>query len=155
MLYVNPTFGRYVEVAAGQPMEEAESDALLQDLYHQCQCLQTFPFGLSAHQTESRVYHEGKAKDSDVKIVAIARVSAGDFPEYQCYFTYDSGSMAFWDNRACMHRASVDFSPHERIMRRVTIQGSSAPFYDPLAAAAAVAAVQATQEQHSGGAAKL
>ena len=31
MLYVNPTFGRYVEVAAGQPMEEAESDALLQD----------------------------------------------------------------------------------------------------------------------------
>ena len=67
MLYVNPTFGRYVEVAAGQPMEEAESDALLQDLYHQCQCLQTFPFrfGLFAHhQTESRAYHEGKAQDS-------------------------------------------------------------------------------------------
>ena len=116
MLYVNPNFGRYVEVGGGSdtPMEEGTSDALLQHLYSQA-----------------------------------------NFPEYQCYFTYDSGSMAFWDNRACTHRASVDFSPHERIMRRVTIQGSSAPFYDPLAAAAAVAAVPATQEQHSGGAAKL
>ena len=35
-----------------------------------------------------------------------------------------------------MHRASVDFSPHQRIMRRVTIQGD-ATYYDPYAAGAA------------------
>ena len=56
--------------------------------------------------------------------------SQSNFPEYQCFFRYESGSMAFWDNRACMHRASVDFSSHARVMRRVTIQGD-APFYDP------------------------
>ena len=58
-------------------------------------------------------------------------------PEFQCFFRYDSGSLAFWDNRSCMHRASVDFSPHHRIMRRVTVQGASAPYYDPAAAGAA------------------
>lgn len=90
MLYVNPTFGRYVEHAPGIPMEESKSDALLQHLYNQ-----------------------------------------SNFPEYQCFFRYESGSMAFWDNRACMHRASVDFSPHARVMRRVTVQGNTAPYYDP------------------------
>ena len=95
MLYVNPTFGRYVEETPGRPLEESASDALLQRLYDQ-----------------------------------------SNFPEYQCFFRYEAGSMAFWDNRACMHRASVDFSPHERVMRRVTIQGS-APYYDPQAAEAA------------------
>ena len=95
MLYVNPTFGRYVEEMPGHPMEESASDALLQTLYNQ-----------------------------------------SNFPEYQCFFRYEAGSMAFWDNRACMHRASVDFSPHERVMRRVTIQGT-APYYDSQAAEAA------------------
>ena len=36
------------------------------------------------------------------------------------------------DNRSCMHRAIVDFSPHERILRRVTLQGDI-PYYDPRA----------------------
>ena len=35
MLYVNPNFGRYVE-ADGQPIDEAESDLLLERLYAQC-----------------------------------------------------------------------------------------------------------------------
>ena len=61
--------------------------------------------------------------------------------------------MSFWDNRSCkahtfsicvlfvsltpkhlaisgMHRAVVDFSPHKRVMRRVTIQGD-VPYFDP------------------------
>jgi hypothetical protein len=33
-----------------------------------------------------------------------------------------------------MHRATVDFSPHERMMRRVTIQGLEPPYFDPAAA---------------------
>ena len=95
MLYVNPNFGRYVEVGGGSdtPMEEGTSDALLQHLYSQA-----------------------------------------NFPEYQCYFRYEEGSMAFWDNRACMHRATVDFSGHERAMRRVTVQGSDPPFWRPQSA---------------------
>ena len=39
-----------------------------------------------------------------------------------------SASFLQWDNRACMHRALQDFGPHERSMRRVTIQGD-VPFY--------------------------
>jgi alpha-ketoglutarate-dependent taurine dioxygenase len=35
MLYVNPNFGRYIEAAEGVPMEERESEALLQTLYAQ------------------------------------------------------------------------------------------------------------------------
>ena len=52
--------------------------------------------------------------------------------EYQCVFTYQQGDMAFWDNRSCMHRAIVDFSPHERVMRRVTLQGG-VPYFDAAA----------------------
>jgi taurine dioxygenase len=92
MLYVNPSFGRYVEEEHGRP--DPASDALLKTLYEQA-----------------------------------------NHPEYQCFFRYEEGDMVFWDNRSCMHRATVDFSPHERTMRRVTIQGREPPFFDPSAVA--------------------
>ena len=38
------------------------------------------------------------------------------------------------ERRSCMHRAVVDFSPHERYMRRVTVQGDE-PYYSPTAGA--------------------
>lgn len=94
MLYVNPNFGRFVQAADGNPMDEAASDALLAQLYAQ-----------------------------------------SHFPEYQAFFTYEEGSLSFWDNRACMHRATVDFSGSERAMRRVTVQGTGPPFWKAAAAA--------------------
>jgi alpha-ketoglutarate-dependent taurine dioxygenase len=56
-------------------------------------------------------------------------------PEYNFTYFYSPGDMTFWDNRACMHRALQDFGPHERSMRRVTIQGG-VPFFGPLATTA-------------------
>ncbi len=44
-------------------------------------------------------------------------------PEYQCRFSWESGSVAFWDNRAAQHYASSDYWPERRRMERVTIAG--------------------------------
>ena len=44
-------------------------------------------------------------------------------PEIQCRFRWQSGSLAFWDNRASQHFASSDYFPQVRKMERVTIAG--------------------------------
>ena len=41
-------------------------------------------------------------------------------PEFQCRFTWDTNSVAFWDNRSAQHFAVPDYSTR-RIMNRVTI----------------------------------
>ena len=51
-------------------------------------------------------------------------------PEYQCRFSWQEGSIAFWDNRAVQHYAASDYWPHTRQLRRVTVTGDT-PFYDP------------------------
>jgi len=43
-------------------------------------------------------------------------------PEFQCRFTWDTNSVAFWDNRSAQHFAVPDYSTR-RIMNRVTIAG--------------------------------
>lgn len=50
-------------------------------------------------------------------------------PEYQCRFSWQVGSIAFWDNRAVQHYASSDYWPHRRVLRRVTVSGDR-PFFD-------------------------
>ncbi len=44
-------------------------------------------------------------------------------PEYQCRFRWETGSVAFWDNRASQHYAASDYWPAVRRMERVTIIG--------------------------------
>lgn len=44
-------------------------------------------------------------------------------PEYQCRFSWEANSLAFWDNRACQHYAVSDYWPAVRRMERVTIIG--------------------------------
>ncbi|MEC9395629.1 MAG: TauD/TfdA family dioxygenase [Actinomycetota bacterium] len=46
-----------------------------------------------------------------------------DYPEYQCRFRWEPGSIAFWDNRAVQHYASSDYWPDVRIMERASIVG--------------------------------
>lgn len=49
-------------------------------------------------------------------------------PEYGCRFSWEEGSVAFWDNRAVQHYAASDYFPHHRVLRRVTVAGDR-PFY--------------------------
>lgn len=56
-------------------------------------------------------------------------------PEYTCRFRWAPGSIAMWDNRAVLHRATADFWPHSRLMERLTIldydKQRRAPYYAP------------------------
>ena len=55
-------------------------------------------------------------------------------PEYQCRFSWQPGSVAFWDNRAVQHYAASDYYPHRRVLRRVTVAGDE-PYFDSQSAA--------------------
>jgi taurine dioxygenase len=43
-------------------------------------------------------------------------------PEFQCRFRWDTGSIAFWDNRTVQHFAVPDYR-ERRVMHRVTLAG--------------------------------
>tara|TARA_B100000676_G_C18056671_1_gene834881 strand:+ start:230 stop:1057 length:828 start_codon:yes stop_codon:yes gene_type:complete len=47
----------------------------------------------------------------------------GHRPELTCRFRWRDGSIAFWDNRCTKHLALDDVVGHDRIMRRVQIEG--------------------------------
>jgi taurine dioxygenase len=49
-------------------------------------------------------------------------------PEFQCRFRWATNSVAFWDNRCALHRATFDYHPQVRHGHRVTIKGDK-PFY--------------------------
>jgi taurine dioxygenase len=53
-----------------------------------------------------------------------------EVPLSQCYFRWQPGSVAFWDNRATQHRAVWDCFPARRSGHHVTIKGD-APFFAP------------------------
>jgi len=44
-------------------------------------------------------------------------------PEFTCRFRWETGSIAFWDNRVCKHLAIHDAGPFRRVMRRTQIAG--------------------------------
>jgi len=44
-------------------------------------------------------------------------------PEHSCRFRWAPDSIAFWDNRATLHRPVNDFFPAHRRMERITISG--------------------------------
>jgi taurine dioxygenase len=44
-------------------------------------------------------------------------------PEYACRFRWRTDSIAFWDNRATLHRPINDYHPAVRRMERITIAG--------------------------------
>jgi len=44
-------------------------------------------------------------------------------PEFTCRFSWEPGSLAFWDNRAAMHNAVNDYHGFRRVMHRITLAG--------------------------------
>jgi taurine dioxygenase len=46
-------------------------------------------------------------------------------PEYQCRFSWEPNSIAFWDNRSAQHYAVADYWPERRVMERVTVCGDT------------------------------
>jgi taurine dioxygenase len=47
----------------------------------------------------------------------------GHRPEFTCRFRWQTGSIAFWDNRSCKHLAVHDAGGFRRVMRRTQICG--------------------------------
>jgi taurine dioxygenase len=48
-------------------------------------------------------------------------------PEFTCRFRWQTGSLAFWDNRCTQHFAVNDYPAETRIMHRITVCGDT-PF---------------------------
>jgi len=48
-------------------------------------------------------------------------------PEFTCRFRWETGSLAFWDNRCTQHFAINDYPEETRIMHRITVCGDE-PF---------------------------
>jgi taurine dioxygenase len=67
-------------------------------------------------------------------IVGIQGMAAGEYrdtiadlrarierPEFQCRHRWQPDDVALWDNRACLHYATADYWPRQRLMERVTV----------------------------------
>lgn len=48
-------------------------------------------------------------------------------PEYQVRFRWTPNAIVFWDNAATQHCATLDYWPHDRVVERVTVQGTDRP----------------------------
>ena len=44
-------------------------------------------------------------------------------PEFTCRFSWEPGSLAFWDNRCALHFPVNDYHGHKRVMHRITLAG--------------------------------
>ena len=44
-------------------------------------------------------------------------------PEFTCRFSWQPGSIAFWDNRCTQHNPVNDYHGHRRLMHRITLAG--------------------------------
>ena len=68
---------------------------------------------------------ELRKNESDALLEMLVRHT--ETPEFQCRFRWDRHSVAFWDNRCALHRATFDYHPAVRHGHRVTIRGDK-PF---------------------------
>jgi taurine dioxygenase len=65
---------------------------------------------------------DGMTEDESRPLLAYL-LEHGHRPEFTCRFRWETGSIAFWDNRCCKHLAIHDAGPFRRIMRRTQVAG--------------------------------
>lgn len=46
-------------------------------------------------------------------------------PEFTCRFSWQPGSMAYWDNRCVLHNPVNDYHGYRRLMHRITLRGDT------------------------------
>lgn len=63
--------------------------------------------------------------DEEAKLMLLALYEHAGQPQFTCRFTWEPGSVAFWDNRAVWHLAENDYAGHRRVMHRITVDGCS------------------------------
>jgi len=44
-------------------------------------------------------------------------------PEFTCRFSWQVGSLAYWDNRCVLHNPVNDYHGHRRVLHRITLRG--------------------------------
>lgn len=93
--------------------------------------LERFPLVLTLPQDGRKVLFinpgflvriEGKSDEESRAILADVRARISQ-PEFQCRFRWQTGDIAYWDNRACLHYATNNYWPQRRIMERMTLLG--------------------------------
>jgi taurine dioxygenase len=68
----------------------------------------------------TRIVELGKTESDSVLEMLLRHTET---PEFQCRFRWARHSVAFWDNRCALHRATFDYHPEVRHGHRVTIRG--------------------------------
>ncbi len=69
---------------------------------------------------------EGMTDEESAPLIAFLMAHSTK-PEFTCRFRWETGSLAFWDNRCTQHFAVNDYPAETRIMHRVTVCGDE-PF---------------------------
>ena len=85
--------------------------------------------GFLRHDSLFDVRTDETLEPSESKAIVSYLLQQHSNPEYVCRFSWEPGSITFWDNRAVQHYAASDYYLHERLLRRVTVSGDRS-YYD-------------------------
>jgi alpha-ketoglutarate-dependent taurine dioxygenase len=83
--------------------------------------------GRKALYIGGHVQHFADMEDAESRPLIDFLMAHSTKPEFTCRFRWETGSLAFWDNRCTQHFAINDYPAETRIMHRVTVRGDT-PF---------------------------
>ncbi|MDE2582696.1 MAG: TauD/TfdA family dioxygenase [Rhodospirillales bacterium] len=83
--------------------------------------------GRKALYIGGHVQHFEDMEDAESRPLIDFLMAHSTRPEFICRFRWETGSLAFWDNRCTQHFAINDYPSETRIMHRVTVRGDT-PF---------------------------
>ena len=83
--------------------------------------------GRKALYIGGHVQHFADMEDTESRPLIDFLMAHSTRPEHTCRFRWETGSLAFWDNRCTQHFAINDYPAETRVMHRVTVRGDT-PF---------------------------